>query len=264
MFKWIKIYGERNCGTTYLHQLLQGNLGPILLRGVVPWYIHRTARSVGSAVRAIGGDGWSVQERVKDAWFASTMRFNLGWKHMRPLSGRQLSALSISHDALFLTLTKNPYSWLLSLYRRPYHRGPVVGDLSFTRFLTTPWLPVRRENLDSVAGLTPISLWNLKNRAYLDIAPDLHVMNLTYEQLLSDPESVTMRIAAACGKEIVPRFVNVRNSTKGDAGRDFSTYRDYYLSEKWRPAIDPMSYQVINEGIDKELVTHFGYELIQA
>ena len=34
----------------------------------------------------------------------------------------------------FVTLTKNPYSWLLSLYRRPYHAGEKAE--TFAEFLS--------------------------------------------------------------------------------------------------------------------------------
>ena len=92
----IKIYGERNTGTNYLLQLLRTHLN---LLAEFKW-----GAAVLSAFPPVNID------RLKE----------LGWKH-RLVSKDFLQNENFSRETvLILTLTKNPYSWLLSLHQRPY------------------------------------------------------------------------------------------------------------------------------------------------
>src|SRR3990172_11475666 len=103
----IKIYGERNTGTNYLDGLIQLNLNTELLRGVVPWYIEKL---------------FNGSEIAKDMYFKITYRENLGWKHSLVPSPEIIAKMHLqTKNLIILTITKNPYSWLLSLYRNPYH-----------------------------------------------------------------------------------------------------------------------------------------------
>jgi len=95
----VKIYGERNTGTSYLEALLVRNLAVDCLRGGVPRSIRRF---------------FANSERARDWYFHATYRSNLGWKHACVPTESQLAiARTNSTDVLFLTLTKNPYAWLL-------------------------------------------------------------------------------------------------------------------------------------------------------
>jgi len=103
----VKIYGERNTGTSYLEALLVRNLAVDCLRGGVPRSIRRF---------------FADSERARDWYFQATYRNNLGWKHAcLPAESQLAIARTDSTEVLLLTLTKNPYAWLLSFYRKPYH-----------------------------------------------------------------------------------------------------------------------------------------------
>ncbi|MES2204461.1 MAG: sulfotransferase domain-containing protein [Pseudomonadota bacterium] len=92
----IKIYGERNTGTNYLMQLIENNI-PIVKR-------NGSAYLISSANSSVDLDKTG----------------ELGWKH-RLASAEYLQAKGVGRGAvLIVTLTKNPYSWLLSLHKRPY------------------------------------------------------------------------------------------------------------------------------------------------
>jgi len=142
----IKLYGERNTGTNYLESLIKRNLYVTMLRGdahplvqfVSPWL-----------------------EWPRDLFFSFTARNNLGWKHAVAVGSEQLQAWNATESIFFITITKNPYSWLLSMQRRPYHLSNKSKAGSFEKFLQTPWRAVGRENY---AGWfeTLIDLWNLK------------------------------------------------------------------------------------------------------
>ena len=77
----IKIYGERNSGNNYLIKLLDSN---IINLNPSAWKMHTEAR--------------------------------FGWTHGLPIPTDEANILKIN----FIILVKNPYSWLLSLYRNPH------------------------------------------------------------------------------------------------------------------------------------------------
>jgi hypothetical protein len=246
----VKIYGERNTGTGYLTQLIQLNLDVEMLAGSLPWLLDRLA----------GGN-----ESIRDLYFRTTARRNLGWKHTQVSGLEELKEARID-DVVFITLTKNPYSWLLSLYRRPYHgkqnHGKQTMD-SFAAFLQSPWPTVEREN-HVEAFPNPIVMWNEKNRAYLNLNQGICVQNLRYEDLLRDPEVVITDLATTYA---MPRkqaeFVNLTQSTKeADPDKGFNYYHAYYLEERWRDKFDPSLLTLVNESLDEEVVKRFRYEMI--
>ena len=250
----IKIYGERNTGTRYIDELLRLNFhvaapgmanssSLVLLRGVVPPSIRRLQE-------ALPG-----RHFVRDMYFVLD-RGSYGWKHSVPRPPSNA-------PAYFITVTKNPYSWLLSFYRRPYLRfHPAPDEASFESFLETPWQTFGRDNLRRATLPSPVDLWNIKNRAYLDLADrQRYVLTTTYEQIVSDPWAF---VDAICGKfeiESAGRFVNANRSTK-DAGRTFADYVDYYLNERWREQLTTHSVELINGRVDEELMRAFGYHLL--
>ena len=104
----VKIYGERNTGTNYLYDLIDHNLKVNLFRGVVSQPFGRIA-------------GYSpFTQFLKDRYFQFTFADNLGWKHSLPHDPAFIKQKIKADDLLFITITKNPYSWLLSLFRRPF------------------------------------------------------------------------------------------------------------------------------------------------
>ena len=245
----VKIYGERNTGTTYLEQLLLRNLHIDSLRGGVPRSIRRV---------------FPNSERARDWYFRATSRRNLGWKHAFVPSANQLAkARPDSTRLLFLTLTKNPYAWLLSLYRQPYHAKHRHSSLE--QFLKEPWLTVGRENTRS-AFANPVEIWNHKNAAYLALGDYTTTVHCRYEELLADPLGFLERICSEHG--IQPRrspFENVHEAMKGhDRGKTFDDYRAYYLNERWRAELDDNCIQLINERLDPDVMSHFHYPRIEA
>jgi hypothetical protein len=259
----LKVFGERNCTTTYLEALIARNLDVPMLRGTAPeaWF-----------------DTNEITEDSLDLYFALTRSTNLGWKHAMAPDRESLSA----HDApraVFVTLTKNPYSWLLSFHRRPYHRGgngsrslrevycptwPAAEQVPFEVFLTSPWQPVGREGV-AQDFRDPVDVWNRKNRSYLalrDLAPCL---NLKYEDLVEDPESAVEKIADtfALGRR-VSHFENIDVSLQRTPGQTFGSYRDFYLKETWRDSYTPALLDYINERLDAAVMEGFGYDMLEA
>ena len=249
----IKLYGERNCGTHYLTRLMAANLRVRLLQSVEPRFVRRAA----TYLRA--------PELVRDVYYGWTFRQNLGWKHMNPQGPDELRRQGIDVDALrFVLLTKNPYSWALSMLRNPYHLG-VNGPVDLDQFVTRRWRCPRRENMASSRARL-IEMWCTKIRSYCTLVRRARASIVRYEDLLADPAASIASIASSLS---LPRrsdaFVNVDASAKkrGRAqGRTFDSYRQYYVEEQWRRNLTPTAIAAINEELDPDLMKQLGYDII--
>lgn len=241
----IKVFGERNTGTNYLVQMLSRNCKVELFPSVVPGRLPLRQK-----------------EFMKDLYFAMAFKRTMGWKHAVP----NLSKIQ-KHPALaqtqLLTLSKNPYSFLLSLYKRPYHyKG--VKPATFTDFLRKPWEVRGRDNHSGSQFESPIALWNEKNRSYRQLKEALgaKVTHLNYETLLADPVQFVTDLATSLQLTLKNETVtNVEKSAKGEK-KGFTDYKAYYLGEEWKQQLSAEDIQFINAGLDKEVVAYFGYELI--
>lgn len=250
MKKLVKIYGERNTGTNYIHRLIRLNLDADLLNGVAP-------RLIQVLQRILPG-----KQLVRDKYFEMTYGRNLGWKHTRVKPESELRRYDILQNGIcFVTVTKNPYSWLLSMHRRPYHR--YYGEKpDFHTFLRSPWKTVGRDNYESVLR-DPVELWNIKNKSYLRLK-SLETANITSESVLADPKALIDRLSDSFS---IPKsdnyFSNLDESTK-EKSKNFDYYRDYYLNERWKDELSDESISIINSRLDRNLVDYFGYELLDS
>jgi hypothetical protein len=242
----LKIYGERNTGTNYLSKLVALNVDVDELPGVVPGPVFALQRLLPG------------RDLVRDAYFALTYGRNLGWKHALVEPERIARRLSgAAQRACVVTITKNPYSWLLSMYRRPYNRvdGP---QPPFEAFVRTPWKTVGRERAPRVLP-TPVDLWNLKNAAYLRLEGSVPTLNVTYEDILEDPAGIIQLIATTFSLgRTSEHFRDYAESTK-DSDKDSNYYRDYYLNERWKSKLSAEAIALVNERLDGGLMDHFGY-----
>lgn len=245
----IKIYGERNTGTNYLSALMELNFDCRQLAGFVPKAV------MGLQLLLPGREG------VRDYWFEKTFSRNLGWKHMQVEAADRLqNRHAFSAKLHFLTLTKNPYSWLLSMHRRPYHQYH-QKPLSLEEFLVTPWQLAGRDNVQEPVA-NPIELWNIKNRSYENLANRFPVLQLTYEAVLCNPLETLQQIEDEFHlTRLNPDLQNYERSTK-DSDRDAAYYRDHYLKERWRSKLSRKAVEIINQHLDADLVQRFGYQLL--
>lgn len=244
----IKLYGERNTNTNYMSKLLALNLCSKEVPGMVPIWLRKIQdRSPGN-------------EWIRDLYFNLTYGKNLGWKHSLAKPWSEIQKCRIAQSNLFfLTLTKNPYSWLLSLYRNPYHQHD-SEMLDFETFLRSPWRTVGRENAGAVLS-NPIKLWNIKNKSYLQLDPK-QTLNLTSESVFENPEGSIRKVSEKFS--IVrksDKFIDYQSSTKGE-NKDSAYYRDYYLSERWRENLSQEAIEIINQSVNQQLMAHFGYRVL--
>lgn len=249
MISQIKIYGERNTNTNYLEQLIHLNLDAEQVPGVVPGYI-KTMQKI------LPGKEW-----LRDWYFSVTPHRNLGWKHSCVMPAGELAKPDLLHSGIcFLSITKNPYSWLMSLYRKPYSHQYSGDKPDFKTFLATPWKTVARDNCKSSLA-NPIELWNIKNASYLQLE-SINGLNLTTESIVTDPQAVIEKISSHFSIDMrVPQFLNYEKSTK-DSSKDFAWYQDYYVNEKWRNNLSAQAAAMISKVVDRNLMDYFGYKVL--
>lgn len=250
MAKLIKVYGERNTNTNYVSKLIELNLNVKELSGVVPPAIMKMQKILPG------------NELVRDIYFYLTYSKNLGWKHTCVKSLKKLNnyKLVVNSYLAFITITKNPYSWLLSLYRMPYHQY-YSDKPPFETFLRRPWKTIGRDNVKQPMLKNPIELWNIKNKSYLQLSGK-YTLNITTEIIFKNPASIINQISRQFSIERLSNgFVNYESSTK-DKSKNFNYYRNYYLSEKWRDEITSDAIAIINETLDRKLMSHFKYSVL--
>jgi hypothetical protein len=250
--KYVKIYGERNTNTNYLGEIIRLNLDVAVIPGVVPKRMRKMQARL------------PAKNRMRDLYFQLTFSRNLGWKHSRVKSAEELQryALVRSGAVGFITITKNPYSWLQSFFKRPYHQGyePKHARPEFDAFLELPCSTVGRENLEG-GPYNPVQLWNVKNQAYLQLS-ELNAINLTAEQILENPPGVIAEISRTFGLGYrSDTFINFDESTKYES-KDSNYYRDYYTNERWKDSLSASSIEIINRQLDPALMERFGYSFI--
>ena len=246
----LKLYGERNTGTCYLSKIIEQNLHVILIPGEVSGILLKKTRKLKRILS---------EERIEEIYFSTMFYKNLGWKHMLVKNAEDLCKYAIcTRNLSIVTLTKNPYSWLLSLHRNPYHHY-YSRKQDFETFLTSTWKTLPHENAPGVLK-SPIELWNIKNSSYLQLKDHLPILNLKYETIVREPGQVLELISRSFSYTWkVQQFENYDHSTKEeDKNSDF--YRDYYLNEKWKEKLSPRSKSIINDQLDDNLMKYFNYQ----
>lgn len=244
MSKKVKVFGERNTGTNYLTMLLMKNLDIVLMRGTVTNDLPNRR-----------------SEQAKNLFFKETAFQNLGWKH-----GKVNLSLVETHRDLhlitFVTLTKNPYSFLLSLYKKPYHNQATPAQ-SFTTFLNSSWTTQDRENVSIDNIKSPIDLWNIKNKSYKQLIERYpqQTINVRYEDLLRDPQLTLAQISNKARSPLKSTFENIEKSTKKE-NSTFQDYQTYYLQEEWKAELRAEHIDLINNSLDAELMEFFGYSTL--
>ncbi len=119
---------------TYLR--IKKNLSCKLLPGTISVLDKNCSKNIEKYLQDKSLKGYEVQiirEAVIDNIFLDCVSDSLGWKHSIPgLDVIKKSAKS--NQTLFITITKNPYSFLLSLHQCPHHRFLLRKNQEFIIF----------------------------------------------------------------------------------------------------------------------------------
>ena len=240
----LKIVGERNTGTNYLSQLVNENLRVQILNG--------------SAKKVFG---LNKSEFYKDLYFKITEKENLGWKHANVYNDNFIEQLRNNSKIKVVILVKNPYSFLLSLHKRPYHNF-LLSKLKFIEFLKTKWKTVKREKVNVVIK-NPIELWNNKIKSYFNLLEDFprQVLIIRYEDLIISPIAELKKINNITHADFDENhFQNILKSTKNES-KYFEDYAKYYQNEEWSDKISVEEFKIINSELNIDLLNKLDYKL---
>lgn len=190
----------------------------------------------------------------------STMPAECAFKHTAP----EFSPRFIEQEVGIIFLVKSPYSWLVSMFRRPHGMLlPKVDD--FSLFLRRPWLTLARDNLPRVLA-SPVEMWNRKVAAYcrFGTAATQHGLPfcvLRFEDFVDDQLAALRAIRAVFGLpgELA---VPIVSSTK-ESGLDMHYYRMYYSTRAWRSAFSSADLVFCLAAIDWQLAATFAYSKIE-
>lgn len=256
MTRVLKIFGERNSGTNLLWRLLAKNFHVQLLRGTVPrWHMPLAAARLLSKCNASSP---RLRERVLDHYFRTRFASTLGWKHGAP----DLDRITSWHrrHIRFVIITRNPYAWALSMFRRPYHAHRRFTDID--EFLRFSYPVYTRDNIPA-SGLPAPALWTAKHNRYLTfLAQIAHGTHIRYEELLEHGTSSLRRIARTLDLEATGPLQMEQRSVKSNDTATLSKYSEYYLSEAWRHHLTNSCVRMINGHLSPQVVADLGYAIL--
>lgn len=257
----IKVFGERNTGTRAAIQMIDAAAG--VSGAGHPGVAGRVIRAFVAQEEALEGvfdDVWKkiYREAIRDLKSEAAGPIGV-WKHAAPLYHSDFKQF----DVRVLFLVRNPYSWALSLHRRPYHHmGPRRSDMA--AFLGVPWMTLGRDQVDRILP-SPMDLWSLKLGAYERFARDAREDGVAsavmkFEDFTGDPVgALTEAVEVVTGKVVA--FAPVA-STKKD-GVQAEERRAHYANELWRGQLTAQVVELINARVDWDLAGRFGYARLE-
>lgn len=254
----VKVFGERNTGTRALLKMLR-NSGAVTIRMANKVAVGDRKRRAAMSEQ--------IDAHFKGAWrklYRDALRDNdrhisdplLTWKHAAP----EWNDCFRREGASIIFIVRNPYSWAISMARRPYHLvGRRPDDL--TEFVTRPWLAQERDNTDKLLP-DVLALWQAKVLAFRKFSQQakscgVSTYFLQFEEFVADPVA---NAAAALG-----HFGIANNTLKPtlahtkDKGRNLSEIQTYYGQEQWREYLCAQSVDLINQRVDWDLAGRMGY-----
>ena len=153
-----------------------------------------------------------------------------GFKHFFPKTD-----VGKSNDCLFIILYRNPFDWLKSIYRNPWHANAELKALSFSDFIRSKWICVwdkdagvskkdKRYNTEIMFERCPVSEKRFENLIKMRTAKILawetirdknsNTVYIRYEELILDPEKHIRIISYKLDLPMTPIFKGV-DSYKG-------------------------------------------------
>ncbi len=237
MIKYIQIFGERGSGTNFLTSLIRKNY-----KGV-------------KITSDFGGKHWFIRDHRPRG------------KPNKTTDNQCLRPLTDASDTLFIVVYRNPFDWLRSIHRKPFH-GDGHWGLSFSDFIRKPWVSYTSKKLnqnwvddaenyfliEEAENIVQLRTQKINHfNALKDVVDNICFLN--YETLNEDAE-VMRGIASQYGIELQrPAIVNdpyhSRSGKKGRAG---------YVPRKY-PEIDTKDIVFIRENLDWAVEQSMGYNL---
>jgi len=206
-----------------------------------------------------------IKDRLRGKWltkYIEAIKFDnqsrvggvAAWKHAAPYFDTSFAKAETS----VIFILRNPYSWLISLYKHPHHAQGISCE-TLEQFTDFPWMTIPKDRIASVVN-SPMCLWNEKLRAYADFQDrcDIPFHQIRFEDFVQNPvEALTAALVSfgfeANGLAAIPLVVKNKNhSATGLA--------DYYQQERWRLRLTRQSVALINQHTDWQVAERFGFK----
>jgi len=258
----LKIYGERNTGTTFLRELMKRNFAVSMLSGT-PW-----AREGHDARDKVADEfqhhpSWTkklVRDRFSDLINRKHMNDTLGWKHMYPPISILKNAPELTRNTIFMVTAKHPVFWALSFHRHPYHHYFKTDNMTFADFIRHPFIPMISDNVDVPYYKSIIELYGAKVDGYRELASlDLTMELVRYENLVANVMGFLDEMTAKYGlarRSKEPAILG--RSTKGDA-RTLADFQTAYKVENAMKAVSEEDYRFIISVFGRRRLAWLGY-----
>jgi hypothetical protein len=248
---YLKIFGERNTGSNYLHQVCTRNFLVVLLRGDV-----QEIWGLGRRIAGQMGNEFLVRQTLHDLEIRRILRSDFGWKHAAP-DLDVINASEIAKYTRFVVLTKHPYSWLKSLHRNPYSfRTP---DPDFSRFIRSDFPLNGSDGLAGVKGCSPPALLRHKILAYRRLLQSANdAIHLKYEDLIQDFDAAMRRLQPRMFRKTAS-FVNFERDVKGQ-NRQLTDFQRQYSLGSVKEGIRDADIDFIRAELGEDVFTFLGYE----
>lgn len=183
------IYGERNCGTNYVQNLIMRNC---------------VSASTGASL------------------YNKANHEMLGWKHGFP------SFMAAPDDVLAIVVYRDPIAWLHSMMRNPWHGASHLHGLPFSQFIRQEWVAVvddtrlgavengpiwhkemmtERNPATGLRFANVMQLRTAKNTAFATLDHRFsNILRVTYESVLANPHTFLNALCATYGLRRTARF----------------------------------------------------------
>ena len=256
--RYVKVFGERNCGTNWCTKNLAANTRAIVVSNKDMKDLRREA--VSERMRESDGaedkrTRAAIRHKAVDDVYATSGLETFGWKHCNLVEDELRRHPNYDRTA-FVCMVKHPVWFLSSLFYRPH--APILGvPASLEEFVDYPWQTYGRENLGGVMLDSPIDLWNIKVRSYCDfVANNERAIIVRYEDMLADPAAFFSRVGAL-GVPMRRRQELVDSNKRGELTLD--RYRTKYSDENMRTSIPLAVREAVQQRADSDLVERLGY-----
>lgn len=237
----LKILGERNSGTNFLHSFLDTNFDAQIFPNeghLRRWQRRYLSRFDRRPLRR------SIREAMLDENHLLAIPENGGWKHAAA-TNLFLTDFAQPQGCHVICLTRHPASWLYSMQRNPFHRmTPTPSD--FSEFIRSPWVARSRDMLSTRFLDNPIQLLAEKLNSYHWLSTQYSRTHIVrYEDIVLDPDRIAERLSVFLKRK--SRHVEVRQESARHFGTGHTTFPEY--ATKTQQA----SFNLLNEA-DREFV----------
>jgi hypothetical protein len=247
---YLKIFGERNTGSNYLHRVCGQNFLVVMLQGDV-----QEIWGLGRRIAEQTGNHFTVRQALHDLEIRRILGSDFGWKHAAP-DLNAINASEITKYTRFVVLTKHPYSWLKSLHRNPYSFRP--PDPDFSRFIRAEFPVNLSDGWPDPKPCTPPALLRQKALAYRRLIESGHdVVHLRYEDVIQDFDAAMHALSARMYRK-TERFINFDTDVKGRK-RSLSDFQAQYSLAAVRQGLRAEDIAFCEAEIGDDVFSFLGY-----